>query len=564
MSTRRRFYRMGDVVRQDEPGGVYWFVGRVDNQVKIRGVRVELEAVERVFRALDGVAEAVVVAVPLSKDPSVMSLVAFAVLDRNSNARPVSPCITPSLPTAQATEAAEAAEATEAAETAKAAERAVSAGATRCGPTAQTLTKAMAKVLPSAAVPSVIQILDSIPQTPNGKCDRAALHKLVAFRGNRAAADVSEGNGLTRLNSISNQALGPSSSARTLRESVCEVLAIVFGERLACLCVSTCDGGKGGGADGSSVAELDMSFDFYYDLGGDSLALVQVVGALAERTGVRVRLQDCPPPGSLHLGWFEQRITAARAVPGSDIVAAWQLVDATIQICELSSELVADVASLFCESFVAGEPLMVALQVPAATFRPFAHGFCTALATGVAGDGAGKVLSFVGMCGSRVVAYSLNERFDPDEGEPALPPAMLPAFAFLAELDEAYFAEIGGAPVSAMHMIAAGATAPAGPAKAAAAQRRHVEFDSAALVLRLEQTALARAADLGIERAFTTCTNRVTAVVAEEGLGFRQVVSRSAQAFKFGGKEVFAAVPDVHEMCAVYEKLLKQKSFVED
>ncbi|MFF2375564.1 amino acid adenylation domain-containing protein [Streptomyces xiamenensis] len=57
----RRLYRTGDLVRV-LPGGLLAFEGRRDDQVKVRGHRVEPAEVERALRALPGVAEAVVLA----------------------------------------------------------------------------------------------------------------------------------------------------------------------------------------------------------------------------------------------------------------------------------------------------------------------------------------------------------------------------------------------------------------------------------------------------------------------------------------------------------------------
>jgi hypothetical protein len=48
-SASRRF-RTGDLVRRG-PDGVLWYVGRLDNLVKVRGVRIELEEIERLLRA---------------------------------------------------------------------------------------------------------------------------------------------------------------------------------------------------------------------------------------------------------------------------------------------------------------------------------------------------------------------------------------------------------------------------------------------------------------------------------------------------------------------------------
>jgi amino acid adenylation domain-containing protein len=63
----RRWYRTGDLVRLDD--GVAEFVGRRDDQLNVGGVRLEPGEVESELRRLDGVREAVVVAVG---DPAVL------------------------------------------------------------------------------------------------------------------------------------------------------------------------------------------------------------------------------------------------------------------------------------------------------------------------------------------------------------------------------------------------------------------------------------------------------------------------------------------------------------
>ncbi|MFJ1586529.1 AMP-binding protein [Streptomyces sp. NPDC088197] len=57
-----RWYRTGDLVRR-LPGDAFAYLGRRDHQVKIHGVRVELAEVEWALRRVEGVKEAVAVAV---------------------------------------------------------------------------------------------------------------------------------------------------------------------------------------------------------------------------------------------------------------------------------------------------------------------------------------------------------------------------------------------------------------------------------------------------------------------------------------------------------------------
>jgi len=59
---RSIWYRTGDLVRQDKQN-LLWFGGRVDNQVKIRGHRIELEELDLAIEAVAGVRRAISVAV---------------------------------------------------------------------------------------------------------------------------------------------------------------------------------------------------------------------------------------------------------------------------------------------------------------------------------------------------------------------------------------------------------------------------------------------------------------------------------------------------------------------
>ncbi|KAL4899807.1 hypothetical protein BDW74DRAFT_183294 [Aspergillus multicolor] len=71
-------YRTGDLMRRDE-GGVYYYIGRKDNQVKISGQRVELEAIESDLQETDLVHAATVVKITPEHLGSAPFLVAFCV-----------------------------------------------------------------------------------------------------------------------------------------------------------------------------------------------------------------------------------------------------------------------------------------------------------------------------------------------------------------------------------------------------------------------------------------------------------------------------------------------------
>ncbi|MGK5698153.1 amino acid adenylation domain-containing protein, partial [Streptomyces sp. URMC 128] len=122
--TGARMYRTGDLVRWSAEGTLE-FLGRRDHQVKIRGHRIELGAVEAALGRVPDVRDAVVV-----PDASSTSLVAFVL------APP--------------------------------------------GTEPERLRAALAGTLPPALLPSRFRILDSFPRTVNGKADRAALAATAA------------------------------------------------------------------------------------------------------------------------------------------------------------------------------------------------------------------------------------------------------------------------------------------------------------------------------------------------------------------------------------------------
>ncbi|MFD0690815.1 non-ribosomal peptide synthetase [Actinomadura fibrosa] len=147
-----RMYRTGDLVRWT-PGGELVFLGRSDDQVKVRGVRIEPGEIETVLAAHESVGR---VAVTVRDD----RLVAYVV---------------PADPAAASEAAASASEA---------------AGSAGLGAAVRELA---ARRLPEYMVPAAVVVLDALPLTVNGKLDRAALPAPEYTAGaGRAPATVRE------------------------------------------------------------------------------------------------------------------------------------------------------------------------------------------------------------------------------------------------------------------------------------------------------------------------------------------------------------------------------------
>ena len=153
----RRFYRTGDLARWT-PEGELRFAGRLDEQVKIRGVRVEPGEVEAVLARHPGVREVVVLAraAPAGRG---LRLVAWVV---------------------------------------------PAAGA---APTPEELRRFAAAHLPDALVPAAVAVLALLPRTLHGKVDRAALPEPEAAGGGRAPGTPDE----ERMAALWCQVLGLSS-----------------------------------------------------------------------------------------------------------------------------------------------------------------------------------------------------------------------------------------------------------------------------------------------------------------------------------------------------------------
>jgi len=127
----KRMYRTGDIVRW-LPNGNLEYLGRSDDQLKIRGQRIEIGEIEQALNALPGVRQAVVHARKLQKSKG------------NEDSRQLIGYIIP-----------------------------------EGGDHAQTQTKELLaklkKVLPSHMVPFALVVMDAFPLSANGKLDRKSL-----------------------------------------------------------------------------------------------------------------------------------------------------------------------------------------------------------------------------------------------------------------------------------------------------------------------------------------------------------------------------------------------------
>lgn len=126
-----RLYRTGDLVRR-RADGVFDFIGRVDHQVKLRGLRIELGEIEAQLAAHDDVREAVAVVHGKGVQAALVAYVE---------------------PTDAARERAKSGNAADAAE----------------------LDAHLRRTLPDYMVPAHIVVLDALPRNANSKVDRAAL-----------------------------------------------------------------------------------------------------------------------------------------------------------------------------------------------------------------------------------------------------------------------------------------------------------------------------------------------------------------------------------------------------
>ena len=201
-------YRTGDQARARADGSVV-VLGRLDHQVKLRGRRIELGEIDAQFLQHPAVDEAVTVVRQIGT--SEPRLVAYLVAGQG------------------------------------------------CEIDEEQVRAAVAQSLPPHMVPSLIEVLDQLPLSPNGKIDRAAL----PAPGAESASEENYATGSAETDSVA-------TDSAALGETEQEI-AHIFGELLGI------------------TAPLSTQADFF-DCGGDSLGALQLVDLIAERLQVEIPL----------------------------------------------------------------------------------------------------------------------------------------------------------------------------------------------------------------------------------------------------------------------------------
>ncbi|MBE9089428.1 amino acid adenylation domain-containing protein [Microcystis aeruginosa LEGE 11464] len=190
-----RLYKTGDLARY-LPDGNIEYLGRIDNQVKIRGFRIELGEIEAVLSQCPDVQNTAVIV--REDTPGDKRLVAYVVLTSDSQI------------------------------------------------TTSELRQFLANQLTAYLVPNTFVILDDLPLTPSGKCDRRSLP-------------------IPETQALSNDYIAPKSPTE-------EILAQIWGQVLK--------------------IERVSREDNFFELGGHSLLATQVMSRLRETFQVELPLRS--------------------------------------------------------------------------------------------------------------------------------------------------------------------------------------------------------------------------------------------------------------------------------
>ncbi|GAA0900855.1 non-ribosomal peptide synthetase [Streptomyces thermoalcalitolerans] len=245
-----RMYRTGDLVVRHRDGALE-FLGRLDNQVKVRGYRIELDEVDRHLIATPGVTAAAAVA--LDDGTGTGGRVLAAALSVTAD-----------------------------------------------GPTAEQIREDLRTRLPSHLVPGLIRVRDALPLTTSGKIDRRAVAAMLAEEYAGPAPKTTAQEAPAPADDAPTPAATPAAGAGTTDKAGTADGAGTTDEAaeltLLLDLVRTLLRAPDFGPDDDFLAH-----------GGDSLVALRVSGALRER-GWRLRPSDLLTAG-------DARSVATRIVP---------------------------------------------------------------------------------------------------------------------------------------------------------------------------------------------------------------------------------------------------------
>jgi amino acid adenylation domain-containing protein len=223
---RARLYSSGDLARYRSNGNIE-FVGRFDQQVKMRGFRIELEEIEAVLSQHASVSQAAVVV--RQRDDGEKGLVAFVVPHKGMHIAP------------------------------------------------EDLRQFLHEKLPAYMVPAMFAQLNTLPLTPNGKVDRKALPEVEMARPDLGTTFIEP------------------------RSSVEEHVARIWSELLG-------------------IPHVGIN-DNFFDLGGHSLLVIQLISRLHQRFNVELPVRtlfDSPTVAQLAARIEESRHVSTKGGMDSD------------------------------------------------------------------------------------------------------------------------------------------------------------------------------------------------------------------------------------------------------
>lgn len=427
-----RLFRTGDRMRRRSDGQLE-FLGRIDHQVKIRGIRVDIEEIECVMaRGLPPGGRVAVVAVSRETAPETRYLWAF-----------VAPKTTNWI----------------------------------------ALRRHAALLLPPACVPDQFFAMETLPLTPHGKIDRLALAALAS------------------IPRVSQKVIPPETD---IERTIAALWTRILG-----------------------ITPINRD-DTFVHLGGDSLALAEVLATLTREFGAVV------PPRLARQGTLAEVALWIAAKPADSpylSLAHYEIVPANAIDSTLLARMIAEVFS------TPHEPIAAITLTTAAEFL-------ATLAIPLVAACANQGLAFIArdLTTSAIVGFCMAHDMRVPPAIPAVsaaPQSLRPVLTLLMQLGGKYEVLRGEPSNGEVAEIFVTGVSPG--------------FDGYDIASRLEERTLAAAVALGFRRVVTICTHRVTAQIAENA-GFVRLAEQSYATFEYDGHRIFESLASVHGEAVLFEK----------